>query len=515
MGTTLSSRTKYEEIELGQGSAIDFNKADGTRLACLGGLTFSYCAGLAVLIVGAIFAKGSETTFTLNPIALELIPLAINVCVTALTESLGYSHMVSLRWALFHENRLEFNANLRLLTFSKTNWANSIFANALFFLALAICYASSPMILVQNTMEYGRTDGAVPWAKVSALASLSKVTPIIFGAAVLVLCMLSTWSLQTTKIMTWSSNPFDTLAAGISSGAIHHRDGRAMMSVHDRRAEAVAKSPRVRQDRLVSVTKTVPRVLFSVLIVLGALIVWMSIIVYLGLKLDDGMQDAGAGNSWSIIPTATNYQDPQANQTLTVFLRFFSPSTVNGNVDGLGETGMAAALFFIVLIQSFITIGLHCAELQITLLRDEQVWREMVAKGGSVSLDTYNSLARPFTSWPNVVLLAFKPVIHWMFGSAMGIDYAVGIVMRVPHVTYLAVLWAIFLAFMLQVSFSRSKGPLPAAYGHLQTMADIVDEWAPRMFWGDKGEIEGLDMVKHAGTAGAPLPAVEMGTLYS
>ncbi|KAJ8581878.1 hypothetical protein M405DRAFT_923313, partial [Rhizopogon salebrosus TDB-379] len=33
---------------------------------------------------------------------------------------------------------------------------------------------------------------------------------------------------------------------------------------------------------------------------------------------------------------------------------------------------------------------------------------------------------------------------------------------------------------------NRRDGPQPAAYGHLQTLANLVDEWSPVMWWGHK-----------------------------
>jgi hypothetical protein len=36
------------------------------------------------------------------------------------------------------------------------------------------------------------------------------------------------------------------------------------------------------------------------------------------------------------------------------------------------------------------------------------------------------------------------------------------------------------------VALRRPRGPQPAAYGHLQTLANLVDEWSPVMWWGHK-----------------------------
>jgi len=36
------------------------------------------------------------------------------------------------------------------------------------------------------------------------------------------------------------------------------------------------------------------------------------------------------------------------------------------------------------------------------------------------------------------------------------------------------------------VARRRPHGPQPAAYGHLSTLSNLVDEWSPTMWWGHK-----------------------------
>lgn len=43
----------------------------------------------------------------------------------------------------------------------------------------------------------------------------------------------------------------------------------------------------------------------------------------------------------------------------------------------------------------------------------------------------------------------------------------------------------------------RPRGPQPATYGHIQTLADLVDEWSPTRYWGHKS---GDPLECHAGT---------------
>jgi hypothetical protein len=64
----------------------------------------------------------------------------------------------------------------------------------------------------------------------------------------------------------------------------------------------------------------------------------------------------------------------------------------------------------------------------------------------------------------------------------------------------------------------KPKGPQPATYGHIQTLADVVDDWTlnenGRFWWGDKGCIEG---VRHAGMSSRrnDLGAIQMSALYA
>lgn len=64
-------------------------------------------------------------------------------------------------------------------------------------------------------------------------------------------------------------------------------------------------------------------------------------------------------------------------------------------------------------------------------------------------------------------------------------------------IIYLAVGLLIFAGIFTIAAHRHPSGPLPAAYGHLQTLADLVDEWSVVMWWGHK---ETGPVVSHAGT---------------
>ncbi len=467
--------TKYDNGTTDSESRPIYNRGDRTRKTCTIGLVLSTVTGIGFIILGAV-ARGRSKTFHLNSAALELIPLAINVVVLLITECLGYIHSTSLRWALFDEGKLEFNTNLRLLTFSRRSFANGILANIIFFLSLALSYGASSMILVRNTYDLYLNAGEVTVNEVSHLVSISRVTPITLGIAILIQCALATWCLSTSKIPTWSSHPLTTLAAATHKGGLVHRRGRAMMSAHMRSLPARPTSPSARQKSLFTVSPRILYVLIAVTIVLITFVIWA--VVMIKLKSDY------ANRSWAFIPTSTidsaggtgSYST--SNMTATIFLKFFttpdhSAQLVDGTLMHVAEGTMLEILFFCVAIQALLTVGLHCAELQVILLRDEAIWRSLSSSKGSKPESLYNSITQPLKSLPNVLLLTFKPVVHWFFGTALQVDYARGVLMRVPHVTYLMILWFVFLVFVVSISFPRPKGLLPATYGHLQTMADI------------------------------------------
>ena len=502
---------RYEAIELANPGTPQFDKSNGTKFVCIASLFVDVIIGIAFLVLGSL-ADGSSSFFVFNTALREFLPLIINLVVLFVTESLGYIHAISLRWALFYEDRLEFNTNLRLLTFAKRSFPNGRLCNGIFFVCIAMCYAASPLILIQNTYQFNLTDGGTSFQDAAKETSLSRVIPICLGVAILVQCCLSAWCIWGSKIPSWSSDPLNTMAVAMAEG-FTHTDGRCMMSVHDRRKTSCPTLPQAKQKSAYAANRKVVWALAGPTLALVALVVWISIIIPVG-------SSNKYGGSWGFIPTAT-ISDPDvgedtSKQTLSVFLGFFTKNIKPGDPLEVPETTMAGILFFCMGIQAVITIGLHCVELQTNLSRDEHIWRTLASRTGSVPNTVYNSVTMPLKSWQSMGLLVFKPVIHWLYGCAMQVDYATGIVMRVPHVTYLTILWVFLVGFAITVALHKPKGPLPATYGHIRTMIDLVDVWSHKMYWGDKGaEGDSVMMrVRRAGTSDRPLPRIDMDSLY-
>jgi hypothetical protein len=160
--------------------------------------------------------------------------------------------------------------------------------------------------------------------------------------------------------------------------------------------------------------------------------------------------------------------------------------------------------------------------------RDEDAWRaadagnpqrrEPSKRGGRLSTNAFKAA---LTSWQNAVLFVSKALLHWLLGqsispsleympnSAYGIsDTGIShyyqfdmIYMRIFAFSIVATFLAIFTTYL---ALRRPKGPQPTAWGHFQTLADLIDDWNfdknGGLWWGDKGM--NADGVRHAGTSG-------------
>jgi len=185
-------------------------------------------------------------------------------------------------------------------------------------------------------------------------------------------------------------------------------------------------------------------------------------------------------------------------------------------------------LLFVGGFQSFATMGLHSVELLVNRSRDELLWRRAAPHSRRRNIPgapkSYGSIIAAVTSWQSVGLYAFKPIVHWLFGNSLSAksniqDPSAKGNMSPPYTFGLAAI-ILFLAFFGTIlARMRPAGCIPAAWGHLQTLADLIDDWgdgdAEKLFWGDKGQGEGG--VRHAGTAvdKMKLGEIQMDFLYS
>jgi hypothetical protein len=159
-------------------------------------------------------------------------------------------------------------------------------------------------------------------------------------------------------------------------------------------------------------------------------------------------------------------------------------------------------------IQGLQTVGLHCAELIINMSRDEALWRRATLfPSGSSSKFLWTSQGASFVSdpfisallsWQNVILFLLKAFLHWCFGQAIAFAYypadqdpdSDNPITSLTKWTYAGDLVIAFrtgallvyggsavllAAFITYLALRKPKGPQPAAWGHIQTLANLVD----------------------------------------
>lgn len=516
--------------DIGRPDALaSYDTAHFTRNICLIGLVLSWVIGISTLIAAICawvwwshsslvphFIPTSSTWFgAISPI--------ISLLVQLLNDCLGLLHTTSLRWALQREGRLEFNTNLRFIAHARQSAANSWPANLLATACVILSYSSASSIFFDQGSS--RSDGGAE-ENGGFLFDKEVVNPVallILAISILGQAAIVTWGQYTTRIPTWSSNPFDTVKASRRQGSLERVKGRCMLSVaqsSEASLPAFPSSQQCPQYRAHRQVRLVVRLVWS-LVPLG--MIWSGVLYGL-LRLPTRSRIKGApGTNWSVLPVdlhidglSQKLQDKIAIQEDP--WRLFSPTVTIMWQQGKANR-FAAAFYCLLLVsvfQGILTLALHCIELLVNLSRDEATWRATSSKRGAAA--SYNSIVAACRSWETICLFLFKAAINWLNGLSLslwqsGWNYRaeISVILRPVQILYLTLCTAILALLATFICFRRPQGPQPATYGHLQTLADLVDEWSPHMYWGHKFASD----ICHAGTSVKPLQGVRMDRQYS
>ncbi|KIJ70408.1 hypothetical protein HYDPIDRAFT_23519 [Hydnomerulius pinastri MD-312] len=422
----------------------------------------------------------------------ELLCLGLNLMVTACTEATGFVHGISLRSALAAERRLRFNTNLRLLSAASGFFnPNGTFFNIVMAILLIVSYSSS--LLVALSVDMDSSSGI---SEEGVAICVSDVPLIVLGISLLLQAIIALTGMRAADILTWSSSPFDITAALVHHAQIIPEPGRCMRGVRD----GSSRGPTVPLSKQPSAWRAHPSVR-KVILTLWALVVSCGVWGIIMMTLSD-RDMARAFQSWSFFP------HPQSH---VIAYSIPLPGGVYWFYWVLYYVNMA-------IIQGPLTLALHCSELVANVIRDERVWRKASSPGGATV--STNPLAPVFGSPLNISLLLAKPLLHWMLGLAIslagtaesGFLTAIAVSMFPFQILNFAGALFIFSLSFTIIAFCRPKGPQPAAYGHVQTLANLIDEWSPTMWWGQKS---GGFPFRHAGTSDYCLPKVDMNMLYA
>ncbi|RGP77793.1 hypothetical protein FLONG3_4087 [Fusarium longipes] len=525
----------------------DVNKS--TRLQCIVGVFVGCLLAFACIASGTyVLATRKERLaahIDIDTTAREILSLVFNIVLTFCIDSMAFIHSVSLRWALYSEQRLEFNTNLRLFTSSSKSGPNRWYTNIFSMICLCLCYGTSSYLLLPTVM--------------SDEVYLNGVALVVLGLALLGHATVSSWCLWTrsNSVLTWSSNPLSNCLAAVQNGMIQRREGRCMQPVPDQHNSPSTQGyeyndvepvhPQKKQKSIYNLHRRIRTVI--VLLWTLAILATGWVFTILGLDLAYAVD---SGNHCPPGTTSLKWEiaaPGSCDSNMASLSMSFSQNGDIGDQSIYPLLQVFLGLLFITAIQAAQSIALHCTELLVNISRDENHWRKAYDGIGTDkrcpkgSLLASDSLWNAISSWEYVTLSIFKSFLHWSVGQAVqpGINgklpddvtmedmssllEGITLVGITFYMTYtrlilyaaLAILLASFATFL---ALRKRSGPQPATMGHLQTIADLVDDWTlnekGRLFWGDKG-VDMTTEIRHAGTSSNPndLDKISFDAIYA
>lgn len=554
----------------------DYDKSTTTKKACIGAIIIGALLSFTCFVLSVIiFAKSKQLNASLlmGPVpgyamflsagASEVLALTVNVILTLCLEGLAFVHATSLRWALYRENRLSFNTNLRLLTSAKSSGPNKIYVNTISVVSLILCYAATSQLFIVGAWNGQELRNWVSLGPGSTL--INAVALFILALGLLVNTLIALWSLKWNlrHVPTWSSSPLtNTLAALHHNHHISHHPDRCMMSVNSVSLPARATLPSHKQPSLLSTIPKLRYLIFFIYSLAVLSLIWFLTILLLSRSITPTHDGWHFTMSWSIV-FGRRTGDPLNGILFSTFSGGGTGGTRSGTVaNGIKNANLSRPLqhiicfLFVTAIQCLQTIGLHCVELVVNANRDEDVWRQAAVFPSSAPLHSsknrfisllsrlrhgggsgdgaplvLNSTTSALRNPAYLILFTLKALLHWSLGQSVLPSYSVyGIVFYITYgrIFVYMVLVIVLAVFTHWLCVRRPKGPQPVSWGNLQTLADLVDDWGGvdgeledgkqkrRCFWGDKGPSEREDNFRHAGTAATRelVSEIEFGVLY-
>ena len=505
--STFELDTIENEVELLDRPLPRYDKDHKTRRLCILGLITSLiisiiCIGYSIQIfrtnelgsTGGL--SGLTILYNLKGNSGKAITYLFLIIMTACTESLGYIHTITLRWALAHEGRLDFNSNLRLFSVASKSTANGTFANVLSVLFLIMSYAGVSQILVP-TDEFTLVNAVGLLMVGIGLLGLGVITAIGLSAGE-----------RKGDILSWNPNALNTTLACLHRGILTRRPGRTLVPASQYTALANPTKPNQRQPSARATSSSVLShiVRFLLAITFLACVLAASII---GLVVNMHMRFHGSPLQWAFLTDTSN-------------IGFGGTAKVKIGDNSMKEsTALFIAFLFGAGLQAFSTLALHITELVVNLRRDEAEWRQASTARGATLAPT--ALRAAFSNTGSLLLLVLKPLAQWIWGLGAfvvisssddnNLDNGVYIGCNPLPLFVVCGITIILSAYAIIASRKSPYGPQPSTYGRMQTMADLVDDWGKgvkgRIWWGDKGAVgsdgygkSGRTAVRRAGTAG-------------
>ncbi|KAG1790689.1 uncharacterized protein HD556DRAFT_1310470 [Suillus plorans] len=490
---TADTRTDFYDRSLTSRRYALVGMACSSIFSCLciitGIVTVASHGIMGVTPLNMVIMNGSSPLSLQANISALMLDLIVMLC----TESTGFVHGISLRSALASESRLRFNTNLRLLTTAR-GWhnPNGALLNVISVVLLIISYSSASVVVCLDWKNMNSSETSPAFYEGVAITGIPL---LILGIALLLQVIIALSAMRAVKILTWSSSPFDLTTALVHHTQLTPATFRCMRCVSDLDTYGGPAKPSETQPSAWHAHPSIRKVDIFLWVIVAACAGWAALV----MSISDHSLTL---QTWSF---SQNYEGP--------WMKYYLPSSSP-------EAAWILLFVNIAAVQGLLTLGLHCSELIVNVIRDERQWRCATRRQG-LKVAT-NPLKSIFTHPLCLILFIVKPFLHWMFGLSFNILTGAfneslelegfTIYMFAAQIWNLCIALFIFACSFTFVALRRPCGPQPAAYGHLQTLANLMDEWSPVMWWGHKED--GIPYC-HAGTSDHPLPDVKMDCVYA
>jgi hypothetical protein len=447
------------------GTLIPYERSIRQRNICIGGLVFTWILSIASIGYGAHAVMIYPASVEVEQYASVGLTFMMNIIITVCSALMSTIHSATLRSALLLEGRLEFNSSMRFFKRSATSWAHGALMNTLMLFCLVLSYASISQAWVSYD-GFSLTANGVPF--------------LTLGCGLGGQAAVTTWCLCSINPPTWSSHPMNMALVALHHG--HQRvPGRAMLGVESASKPSTPQKPQAKQPKARNIISLVKRLDRFVLMI--------------------GVLAPAVGGIWTGVASALDAE-----------LWILLPSSDGGSSGGTSKIQLLGYIFAICALQSIFTIGTLVLDYQILVMSDERAWRQLSRPEGiQLSKQTTSSALRnPFV----VFLYLFQALVHWLFGLGIRTSFDDGFNMAPGNFMscVIALLWLMAIARL--GNHWQPKGPLPATYGHVQTILNLVDVWGHHLWWGDKGPVGDGSAVRKAGTATSVLASIKMDREY-
>lgn len=438
-------------IESGVRLFVDQHSEQQSRRLAFAGLGYALFFGLCCFVSGVIIAAqrsdidhgafpsgmlehtsahdilpGAIAIYFKHRIVPEILRLVLTQLNTFATEAIGYVHCATQKsilataklspnpnkpelWMIQEvgQSTLQFNTNLRLFTAPRSVeipflHSNNTFFNFIMAFLLILSYAAVSLSFVDlSAPATDFSDGGYYWSGTAIFGA----PMIVLGVCILSKSLIAIAGMRNTRIFSWSSSPLDSTAAIMAAGIVKRVEGRCMYTVsshcaggnsgilatppHNVHTGSLPRKPSTVQPSAWRSHRSTKRIIVTLWMLVAVCGGWGGIIE----TVNNGPPGIG---SWSLLPN---------EQSKSCTIVPLEGSTIpNGS--------WLLCFGTLVVIQGALTMALHCCELIVNILRDENTWRKATTKEGTRPMSALRSF---FSFWPGLLLQAAKSGLRKRF----------------------------------------------------------------------------------------------------